>query len=76
MKNLCPRCLVGIDDDGDGNCGYCTSMSDTYVTVMVRRPKLTAMLEWIERAKQYLGAAYDNDCLEFKEGADFLRGPQ
>lgn len=30
---------------------------------------------WIERAKQYLGAAYDNDCLHFSEGPEFLKGP-
>lgn len=24
----CPRCGVGIDDDGDGNCGRCAKLSD------------------------------------------------
>jgi hypothetical protein len=23
LTRPCPRCLVGIDDDGDGNCGIC-----------------------------------------------------
>jgi hypothetical protein len=26
--SLCARCQVGVDDDGDGNCRYCSKMSD------------------------------------------------
>lgn len=25
---ICPRCKVGIDDDGDGNCAACARWSD------------------------------------------------
>lgn len=24
----CQRCLLGIDDDGDGNCAVCASLTD------------------------------------------------
>lgn len=27
-KDLCPRCLSGIDDDHDGNCAVCARMDD------------------------------------------------
>lgn len=26
--NLCPRCMTGIDDDGDGNCSTCAKLPD------------------------------------------------
>lgn len=27
----CPRCKIGIDDDGDGNCGVCAKYTDVEV---------------------------------------------
>lgn len=27
-RHACPRCLTGVDDDGDGNCGICCRLSD------------------------------------------------
>lgn len=25
----CPRCLTGVDDDHDGDCGFCARLSDS-----------------------------------------------
>lgn len=33
----CPRCGLGIDDDGDGNCGICQGLSDAQVRGMIRK---------------------------------------
>lgn len=27
-KDVCQRCFSGIDDDGDGNCPTCATMTD------------------------------------------------
>ena len=32
--NLCQRCQVGVDNDGDGNCGFCAKVSDEDAAVM------------------------------------------
>ena len=29
---LCPRCGIGFDDDGDGNCGVCAKLKRVKVT--------------------------------------------
>lgn len=47
-----------------------------YTSASEGEKKMARMESWIERAKQYLGAAYDNDLLVFSEGPEFLKGPQ
>lgn len=27
-KNLCQRCLTGVDNDHDGNCAFCAKLTD------------------------------------------------
>jgi hypothetical protein len=39
----CPRCGVGIDDDGDGDCSYCAKMSST--EIMLRRVTNMSLVE-------------------------------
>ena len=75
MTNPCLRCLTGVDDDDDGNCAFCARLSDTHVTD-IRNIRLRSIHRWVDRAKQYLGAAYRNDCLFISEGPGFLKGPQ
>lgn len=72
-KTLCPRCLTGVDDDNDGNCGYCARLSDAKIAQLLRM-RLANQQVWIDRATQYLYAAYENDCLYFTEGPGFILG--
>lgn len=30
-QNLCPRCFIGVDDDGDGDCRLCANWSELKV---------------------------------------------
>lgn len=32
----CPRCLFGVDDDGDGDCSNCAQMSDLQLNNFLR----------------------------------------
>jgi hypothetical protein len=31
----CPRCGIGVDDDGDGDCPVCASASNRLITYLV-----------------------------------------
>ncbi len=31
---LCPRCGVGVDDDGDGDCAVCASASNRIIAAL------------------------------------------
>lgn len=33
--NNCPRCAMGYDNDGDGNCGFCARLSDSQLLALV-----------------------------------------
>jgi len=33
--NNCPRCAMGFDNDGDGNCGFCARLSDSQLLLLV-----------------------------------------
>lgn len=28
LPRQCPRCLFGVDNDGDGNCSFCAKLTD------------------------------------------------
>jgi hypothetical protein len=43
---LCKRCLMGVDDDGDGNCGVCAKWSDN-------RARLHRIGKWAEGLRSY-----------------------
>lgn len=75
MTDPCLRCLTGVDHDDHGACDFCIGLSAKHVSD-IRNIRLRGLLRWIERAKQYLGAAYDNDVLNFTEGPGFFKGPQ
>jgi hypothetical protein len=32
MSQLCPRCGIGIDDDGDGDCAKCAGLKQVKAT--------------------------------------------
>jgi hypothetical protein len=36
----CPRCSVGFDDDGDGNCAICARLSDEHAAKLKMRVQL------------------------------------
>jgi hypothetical protein len=46
-KNLCHRCLTGIDDDKDGDCAFCHRLSDEEAANM-RRLVLLSTIDAIQ----------------------------
>lgn len=46
-KDLCRRCLTGIDDDHDGNCAFCAKLTDKEAAKMRRAVLLTTIDEVI-----------------------------
>lgn len=51
----CPRCFIGIDDDGDGNCKVCANLGDWQALQI--RERITAMVT--NTAKIVRNAAFD-----------------
>lgn len=49
-KNLCPRCLTGIDDDHDGNCAFCACLSDSEAANM-RRIVLQVTVDMVQQRR-------------------------
>ena len=69
LLNWCPKCGIGIDDDGDGDCGLCHDMkpfiaAEIHVAVLGLRQqvkdakleveKLHSVKEALEVIKRYL----------------------
>lgn len=42
-KNLCRRCLTGIDDNHDGDCAFCHKLTDKEAARMRRAVLLTTI---------------------------------
>lgn len=47
-KNVCQRCLSGIDDNHDGDCATCASLNDEQAA-------------WMKRTRLELELAHDNE---------------
>ena len=43
IEPVCPRCGIGIDDDGDGDCTVCASASNKLVTALVTQRNVLAV---------------------------------
>jgi hypothetical protein len=41
-EQRCPRCFIGIDDDGDGDCATCAALTD--LQAMRIRARIRAIL--------------------------------
>jgi hypothetical protein len=40
---ICPRCLVGVDDDGDGNCTLCAGLTQKQAFYLCLRASILAL---------------------------------
>lgn len=52
----CPRCRIGIDDDGDGNCVWCADIPDDDLVMFMLRGKM----DWDQRRARQ-GWRYPSD---------------
>lgn len=62
MSELCRRCKIGIDDDGDGNCAVCAHWTDEEVQRVNRARKPFVKIHPYDMAEM----------IELLDGAEFI----
>lgn len=48
IKNLCSRCKIGIDDDGDGHCATCARLTNIQVQLLRDAATVDPIFEIVE----------------------------